>query len=162
MVQLFTDLNKAQIHKMPSRISPHREIEMVMSFGYLNVLRPNEHTEIYYIRKPNNENFLFKIEDKKYIQLGEKSFSSETDEENVKYSSEHGFNDIKIPFAHGKENIYFMLHQKYIPFQEYESSTMKNEYQCLYKKNEQITNDPEGVDIVYEDFLNCKINHSKQ
>ena len=37
IVLLFTDLIKAQIYKMPSRISPHREIEMVMSFDYLNV-----------------------------------------------------------------------------------------------------------------------------
>ena len=40
---------------------------------------------------------------------------------------------------------------------------MKNEYQYLYKKNEEITNDPEGVEIEYrEEFLNCKIVHSKQ
>ena len=60
-----------------------------------------------------------------------KLFSFETSEEFVKYSSEHGFNDVKFPFAHGKENIYFMLHQKYIPLQEYENSTVKNGYQYL-------------------------------
>ena len=39
---------------------------------------------------------------------------------------------------------------------------MKNEYQYLYKKNEEITNDPEGIDMVYgEDFLNYKFFHSK-
>ena len=63
--------------------------------------------------------------------MGEKVFSFEKDDESVKYSSEHGFNDIKFPFAHGKENIYFMLHQKYFPLQEYENSSMKNEYQYL-------------------------------
>ena len=66
MVLLFTDLIKSQIYGMTSRISPHREREIVKSFDYLNVFRPNEHTEDYYIRKPNNENFLFKIEDKNY------------------------------------------------------------------------------------------------
>ena len=40
----------------------------------------------------------------------------ETNDEIVKYPSEHGFNDVKFPFAHGKENIYFMLHQKFILF----------------------------------------------
>ena len=105
-----------------------------MSFDYLHLFRPNEHTEDYYIRKPNNENFLFKIEDKKYILVGEKLFSFETDDEFLKFSSEHGFNDIKFPFAHGKENIYFMLHQKYIPLEEYENSTMKKEYLYLYKR----------------------------
>ena len=68
--------------------------------------------------------------------MGENVFSFETNDEIVKYSSEHGFNDVKFPFAHGKENIYFMLYQKYIPLQEYENSTVKNEYQYLYKKDE--------------------------
>ena len=49
---------------------------------------------------------------------GEKLFSFEANDEFVKNSSEHGFNDVKFPFAHGKENIYFMLHQNYIPLQQ--------------------------------------------
>ena len=134
IVLIFTDLNKAQIYKMPYRDSPHHEIVILMSFDYLHLFRPNEHTEDYHIRKTNNANFLFKIEDKKYIHVGKNLFSFETDYEIVKYSSEHGHNDIKYPFARAKENIYFMSHQKYIPIQEYENSTEKNEYQYLYKK----------------------------
>ena len=65
MVLLYSDLNKTQIYKMPYRDSPHQEIEILMSFYYLNVFKRNEHTEDYHIRKPNVENFLFKIEDKK-------------------------------------------------------------------------------------------------
>ena len=102
-----------------------------MSFDYLNVFRPNKNSEDYHIRKPNDENFLFKIEDKKYVHVGEKLFSFETNDDILKYSSEHGFNDVTFPFAHGKENIYFMLHQKYFPLQVYESSTVKNKYQYL-------------------------------
>ena len=163
IVLLFTDLNKAQIYKMPYRDSPYREIEILMSFDYLNVFIPNEHTEDYHTKKPNNANFLFKIKNKKYIHVGKNLFSFETNDEIVRYSSEHGYHDIKYPYAYSEENIYFMLHQKYIPLQDYENSTMKNEYQYLYKKNEEITNDPERVDIVYgEDFLYSKIIHSKQ
>ena len=95
MVTLFTDLNKAQIYKLPYWDSPHHDMEILMSFDYLNVFRPNEHTEDYHIRKPNNENFLFGIGDKKYIHVGEKLFSFETNDEIVEFSSEHGFNDIK-------------------------------------------------------------------
>ena len=47
-----------------------------MSFYYLRLFRPNEH-----IRKTNNENFLIKIEDKKYIHVGENLFSFETNDE---------------------------------------------------------------------------------
>ena len=112
MVLIFTDLKKAQVYKIPYRKSPHQEIEILMGFVYLHLLKPSEHGEDYHIRKPNDENSLFKIEDKKYIHVGEKLFSFETKEEIIKYFSEHGFNDLKFPFAHGKENIYFMLHQK--------------------------------------------------
>ena len=166
LVLIFGDLKKAQIYKMPYRDSPHQEIEILMSFDYLHLFRPNEHTEDYHIRKPNDENFLFKIEDKKYIHVGDKLFSFETNDEIVKYSSEIGFNDIKFPYALGKENIYLMLHQKYIPIQKYETSTVKNEYQYLYQKDEKlkgdnITVENDGIVEFVIDFINCKIIHSK-
>ena len=44
MVLLFSDLNKAQIFKIPYRNSPHQEIEILMSFDYLHLFRPNEHS----------------------------------------------------------------------------------------------------------------------
>ena len=60
-----------------------------------------------------------------------------------------------------------MLHQKYISLQESESSTVKNEYLYLYKKDEElkgdnITLENEGVVEYGNDFLNFKIIHSKQ
>ena len=120
IVLIFSDLKKAQIYKIPYRKSPHQEIEIVMSFNYLHVFGLS--TCIINIK---NGNFLFEIADKKYV--GEKLFSFETNDEIVEYFSEHGNNDVKYSFACGKENIYFMLHQKHIPIQEYENSTMKNE-----------------------------------
>ena len=134
IVLVFTDLKKAQIYEILYRNSPHQEIEIIMSFDYLHLFRPNEHKEDYHIRKPNDEKFLFEIEDKKYIHVGGKIFNFETNDKIVKYSSGHGFNDVKFPFAHGEENIYFMSHQKYIPLQEYENSIVKNKYQYLYKR----------------------------
>ena len=124
-----------------------------MSFDYLHVFGPDENNK--------DGNFLFKIGDKKYIHVGEKLFSFETNDEIVDYCSEHGFNDVKYTYAYGKENIYFMLHQKYVPIQEYENSTRKNEYQYLYKKDN-ITVENEGVVEYGNDFINCKIIHSKQ
>ena len=72
MVLIFSDLNKPQIYKMPSRISPHHEIEILIIFGYLNVFNPNEHTEDYHIRQPNDENFLFEIAEKNIIMWEKK------------------------------------------------------------------------------------------
>ena len=83
MVLIFTDLNKAQIYKMLYKKNPHKDIEKLMSFDYLHLFRPNEHTEDYHIRKPNNENFLLEIGDKIYIHVGEKLFSFETNDEIV-------------------------------------------------------------------------------
>ena len=99
--------------------------------------------------------------------MGEKLFSFETNDELVEHSSEHGYNDNKYPYAYGEENICFMLHQKYIPLQEYENSTMKNDYLYLYKKDEElkgdnITVENEGIVEYGIDFLNCKTIHSKQ
>ena len=45
MVLIFSESNKTQIFKMPYRDSPHHEIEIVMSFNYLNVFKRIEHTE---------------------------------------------------------------------------------------------------------------------
>ena len=81
-----------------------------------------------------------------YIHVGENVFKFETNDEIVKYSSEHGHNDVKYLLAYGKENIYFIPHKKYIPIQEYEISTMKNEYQYLYIKDDELKGgDGEGI-----------------
>ena len=60
-----------------------------------------------------------------------------------------------------------MLHQKNIPLQEHENSIVKNEYQYLYKKDEELKGDiiaveNEGIIEYGNDFLTCKIIHSKQ
>ena len=99
--------------------------------------------------------------------MGEELYSFETNDEIKDYFSEHGNNDVKYSFAYGKENIYFMAHQKYIRIQEYQNSIMKNEYQYLYKKDGEVKGDNiiveiEGVVEYGNDFINCKIIHSKQ
>ena len=116
MVLIFNDLNKAQIYKKPYRDSSHHEIEIVMSFNCLNVFKTIEHTEDYHIRKPNDVVFRFQIEDKKDIYVGEKVITFETNDTILNYSLELGFNGIKVPYAYGGENIYFMLHRKNFSF----------------------------------------------
>ena len=65
MVLIFSDLNKAQIYKILYRNSSHQEIEIVLSFDFLNVFEPNEHTEDYHIKKTDDEIILFENENKK-------------------------------------------------------------------------------------------------
>ena len=72
LVLKFSDLNKTQFFKMPYRDSPHHEIEIVMSFNYLYLFKPNEHKEEFHNRKSNNENFRFETRVKEYIYVGEK------------------------------------------------------------------------------------------
>ena len=157
LVLIFGDLNKVQIYKMPYRDSPNYEIEIVMSFNYLYLFKPNEHKEVYHIRKPNNENFLFEIGDKKNIYVGAKMITFETNDTFLYYSSELGFNDIKFPYAYAGDNIYFMLHRKHIPIQEYKNSTEKDEYQYLYKKGDENKSFVEYGNA----FIYCEIKSDK-
>ena len=138
-----------------------------MKFDYLHLFKPIELDEKTHAEIQTNKNFLFKIGDKKYICVGGRIFSFETDDEITKYFSEDGHNDVKYPFALTNENNYYMLHQKFIPIEEYQNSTMKSEYQCLYKKDDElkgnnITDENEGIVEYGNDFINCKIVHSKQ
>ena len=121
------------------------------------MFKPNEYKEDYGIRKPNIENFLFEIRNKKYIYVGEKVNNFETNDTILNFSSELGFNDIKYPFAYGEENIYFMLHLRYIPIQEYKNSTEKDEYEYLFKKGDE----NKGIDEYGNGYLICKIRSDK-
>ena len=110
---------------MPYRNSPHHEIEILIGPKYLNLFKPIEHTEDYYNRGPIDKKFLFEIDDKKYNYVGKKVKKFQTDDQIVKYFSEIGYNDAKFALSYSVENIYFMLHRKYIPIQEYKTSTEK-------------------------------------
>ena len=106
MALKLSNLNKTQIYKMTYRDSQHHEIEILMSFNYLNVFKPNEHTEDFHNSKSNDNIFLLEIVDKKSTDVGENLVTFQTNDETVIYSSDLGFNDIKFPFADGEENIF--------------------------------------------------------
>ena len=56
---------------------------MLISFIYLNLFTSNDHTEDYHIRNPNDESFVFEIEDKEHIYVGQNSASFETSDKIV-------------------------------------------------------------------------------
>ena len=66
-----------------------------MSFIYLILFTPNEHTEIYRYIGQNDKNFLFEIDDRKNVYVGEKLFSSETTHKIGEYSSNDGLSVVK-------------------------------------------------------------------
>ena len=78
------------------------------------------------------------------------------------YCANDGFNDVEYTFAHGIENIYFMLYRKYIPFEEYKISTQKDEYVYMHRKdiemkNDNITVENEGIVENGSVFMNFNI-----
>ena len=99
MVLIFTDLKKAQIYKMPYRNSCHQEIEIVKNFDYQHIFKPFDLVKKTHAKIVTDENFLFKIEDKKYIYLGDKVFSFKPIDDIEEYFSKTKHNDVKYPFA---------------------------------------------------------------
>ena len=167
MVLIFNDLKKAQTYKMPYRDSSHHETEMVIKFDCQHLFKPFDLDKKTHARIVTDENFLFKIEDEKYIFVGENVHKFETIDDIDEYFSETGNNDIKYPFALSKKYIYYIAHQKYITIEEFENSKMFDEYQYLYKKDSELKgyNDKEDDENIVEygnDFLNCKSIYSIQ
>ena len=148
---------------MPGRDGPFQEIEKVLSFIYLILLKPNEHTKKYHIRNPNEEVFVIEFEDKNYFYVGENSVCFETSDEILENFSKEGFNDIKFPYAYSKENIYFIRHRKYITIEEYKTAIQKNEYECLFIKDDELKGDVDNKGIIENGnaFSKCKNFHSK-
>ena len=68
-----------------------------------------------------------------------------------------GSMDAIFPFARGESNIYFMLYQKYVPYNE-EMEEAEHVYDYLLKKDVELKRfDDDGQDVLYGvDFLNCK------
>ena len=52
VVLTYNDLSKAQIYKLPYRVSILKGNEKFSSFEYLTLFKPNEQTGKYHIRKP--------------------------------------------------------------------------------------------------------------
>ena len=71
----------------------------------MNFLKPIEHTEDFYNRGPKDKNFLFEIENRKYVYVGGKFFGFGTTRNIVEYSSNDGLYDVNYSYAHGIENI---------------------------------------------------------
>ena len=77
-------------------------IKLIIEFDYKRVFRPNKHLKRYHITKPKEQSFLFKLNDKKYLHVGESIFSFRTTGNIVKYGLQYGYNDIKYQYATSK------------------------------------------------------------
>ena len=107
---------------------------------------PNEHTEKYSNRGQNDKNFLFEIENRKNVHVGEKLISFQTTDNTLEYSSNDGLNDVKYSYAHGIENMTVRFFRKFIPSEEYKNSTQKDDYVYLHKKDNEMKYDKVTVE----------------
>ena len=57
---------------------------------------------------PKDQSFLFKLDEKLYLHVGESIFTFKTTSNIIKYGLQYGYNDIKYRFAYDQTNIYYM------------------------------------------------------
>ena len=71
-----------------------------------------------YGKKFDGNSILLKISKNKYVFIGSEVYEFNTDYDTIiKYYSPVGNNDVPYPFAYGNKNIYFMLHKKFVPYE---------------------------------------------
>ena len=135
LVLIFVKKSKAQIYTFPNRVDENDTIRLIIEFDYKRLFRPNKHLERYHVTEPKDESFLFKLNEKLYLHVGETIFTFKTTSNIVKYGLQYGYNDIKYRFAYGQTNIYYMQEKKYEPINQYKKSSYKNEYDYLYRND---------------------------
>ena len=128
MVLFFTDLNKAQIYKMPYRDSPHHEVEILMSLGRTNTVKiitlENRITKILYSKLEIKIIFMW---EKNYLVLKQamKLWKILRNMDLTLLNSQ--LLTVKKTFTSCYiKNIFF--------FKKMKIQQQKNEYQYLYKK----------------------------
>ena len=75
LVLIFVKIKKAQIYSFPNRVDEYDTIRLIIEFDYKRLFRPNKHLERYHVTEPKDESFLFKLNDKKYLHVGESIFT---------------------------------------------------------------------------------------
>ena len=70
-----------------------------MSFNCLILFKPNEHKVDYNL---NDETFLFEIGNQRYVYVGDKLVTTETNDKILNNFSELGYNVVKYVFANGE------------------------------------------------------------
>ena len=78
--------------------------------------------DIYYggNTKTKGNSIVLHLGNNKYIHIGTNVYAFEMEDEVDKYFSLIGNNDVPYPVLLGKENVYFMLDNKYVPRSEFE------------------------------------------
>ena len=135
LVLIFVKKKKAQIYTFPNRVDEYDIIKLIIEFDYKRLFRPNKHLERYHVTEPKGESFLFKLDEKLYLHVGESIFTFKTTSNIVKYGLQYGYNDIKYRFAYDQTNIYYMQEKKYEPIIQYKKSSYKDEYSYLYRND---------------------------
>jgi hypothetical protein len=80
---------------------------------------------------PGNS-ILLRIDNLRYVHIGETIYEFSTDERITKYHSPVGNNDVPYPTADGPTKTYFMLDMKYVPNDKIKKINRKEAYQYYY------------------------------
>ena len=76
----------------------------------------------------DGNSILLKIKKDRYVFIGNTIYEFSTNNDKIlKYYSPVGNNDVPYPFAYGEKNVYFMLDNKYIPYEDIKELENKKE-----------------------------------
>lgn len=75
---------------------------------------------------------LIQINEFRYVYVGDKIYSFDTNEKILDYISPMGRNDVPYPVAYGENNIYFMLDHKFIHKSELKTPVTVENSMSLY------------------------------
>ena len=85
LVLIFAKKKKAQIYTFPNRADEYDTIRLIIEFDYKRLFRAIKHLERYYVLNPKDQSFLFKLDEKLYLHVGESIFTFKTTSNIVKY-----------------------------------------------------------------------------
>lgn len=96
---------------------------------------------------------LLKISKDRYVFIGNTIYEFSTDNDKIlKYYSPVGNNDVPYPFAYGEKNVYFMLNNKYIPYdniKELENKKETDGYNYYYGDKEKYAKKMKKVKYIH-------------
>ena len=104
---------------------------------------------------------LLQIEKNKYVFVEGSIYEFTTNDEIIKYFSLIGRNDVPYPIALGKENVYFMLDEFYIPKKYFPTKMKEFEFEDAYQLYFKTLYDNDENKKISKEFKTYKLKNYK-